>query len=55
MGLSSKHKMFSFNFKDKLFEYKIRWTLTSEVKLRLVKFQLLLFFVEFFFQELILQ
>lgn len=29
--------------------------LTSEVKLGLVKFQLLLFLVEFFFQELVLQ
>lgn len=50
-----KHKMISFNFIDKLIEYKIKWTLTSDVKLGLVKLQLLLFFVEFFFQKLILQ
>lgn len=50
-----KYKMFSFNVIDKLIEYKIKWTLTSDVKLGLVKFQLLLFFVEFFFQKLILQ
>lgn len=55
MEILSKSKMFSFNFKDKLFEYKIKLSLTSEVKLGLVKFQLLLFFVEFFFQELVLQ
>lgn len=55
MELLSNYKMFSSNFKDKLIEYKIKWTLTSEVKLGLVKFQLLLFFVEFFFQEFVLQ
>lgn len=55
MEILSIYKMFSSNFKDKLIEYKIKWTLTSEVKLGLVKFQLLLFFVKFFFQKFVLQ